>query len=376
MRLYASAFGMICGGEQIVSPQQMKILHIAPFNVANVPMTFVQAERGLGHESRLITFSKNPQGFPEDICLSLPFVNFKGMTHFKRLIGGKSRTEITNIKPELIRLPPTWKPNNLEKLFIKFREKLWQPITRQAYQHYQLDQFDVIQLDSGIGFFRDGSDIIRLKQQGKKIICCYTGSDLRIRGVIPQINEISDLNVTVEYDHLKLHPRIHHIFFPFDVEKFKPLPYSDDEILRIGHAPTNQAAKGSDVIIRIVKELEQNYPVNLILIENLPHQEALKRKAECHIFIDQIGDLGYGINSLESLAMGIPTCSCLAPGFDEQFSDHPFIIINSENLKFQLISLIKNKELRIKNARQGWKWVKKYHDPIKVVQRIHELAKL
>jgi hypothetical protein len=354
----------------------MKILHIAPFNVANVPMTFVQAERLLGHDSRLITFAKNPRGFPEDICLNLPFVNFKGLTYFKRMIGGKFRIKVTNIKPELTSLPPTWQPNQLEIVFIKFREALWKPIIKKVYHHYQLDQFDIIQLDGGIGFFRDGSDIVRLKHQGNKIICCYTGSDLRVRGVIPQIDEISDLNVTVEYDHLKLHPKIHHIFFPFDVEKFKPLPYPDDKILRIGHAPTNRAAKGSDVIIPIVKDLEQNYAIKLILIENLPYQDALKRKAKCHIFIDQIGDLGYGINSLESLAMGIPTCSCLAPGFDEQYPDHPFIVIDSENLKSQLLSLIKNKELRIKKAREDREWVKKYHDPIKVVERIHGLAKL
>jgi len=354
----------------------MKILHIAPFNIANVPMTFALAERKLGHESRLITFSKNPRGFPEDICLNLPLVDFKGLIHLKKLIGGKSRTEVTNIKPEVTSLPPTWQPNRLEKILIKIRELLWQPIIKKAFQQYQLDQFDVIQLDGGLGFFRDGSDIIRWKHQDKKIICCYAGSDLRVRGVIPQIDAISDLNVSVEYDHLKLHPHIHHIFFPFDVEKFKPLPYSDDQILRIGHAPTNRAAKGSNVIIPIVEELEKNYPVKLILIENLPYQEALKRKAECHIFIDQIGDLGYGINSLESLAMGIPTCSCLAPGFDEQYPDHPFIVIDSENLKSRLISLIQDKELRIKKGCEGREWVKKYHDSIKVVERIHDSVDL
>ncbi len=351
----------------------MKILHIAPFNIANVPLTFVRAERQLGHDSRLITFSKNPRGFPEDICLNLPFVNFKGFTSFKRLIGGKSRITVTNIKPELTSLPPIWRPNQLEKVLIKFREAIWQPIIKQAYQQYQLDQFDVIQLDGGIGFFRDGSDIIRWKQQSKKIICCYAGSDLRIRGVIPQIDPISDLNVTVEYDHLKLHPNIHHVFFPFDASKFVPLPYRDEKIIRIGHAPTNRAAKGSNVIIPIVKELEQNYSVKLILIENLSYQEALKRKSECHIFIDQIGDLGYGINSLEALAMGIPTCSCLAPGFAEQYPNHPFIVIDEYNLKSQLVNLIQNTELRMKKAEEGMEWVRKYHDPVKVVQRINQL---
>lgn len=353
----------------------MKILHLAPFNVANVPLTLVLAERQLGHDSRLITFAKHPRGFPDDICLNLPLLNFKGLTFFKRLIGGKSRIAVTNLKPELPHLPPIWRPNPLEKLLLKFREALWQPIINSVCQRYQLDRFDVIQLDGGVGFFRDGRDVIRWKQMGKKIICCYAGSDLRVRGVIPQIDAISDLNVSVEYDHLQLHPNLHHIFFPFDADKFKPLPHRDDKIILIGHAPTNRAAKGSDVIIPIVLELEREFPVQLVLIENLPYPEALKRKAECHIFIDQIGDLGYGINSLEALAMGIPTCSCLAPGFEAQYPDHPFIVIDAENLRSRLVSLLRDNRLRIEKARAGRQWVKRYHDPIKVVQMIHNLAK-
>ena len=354
----------------------MKILHIAPFNIGNVPMTFVHAERELGHESRLITFAKNKRGYPEDICLNLPFIDFRGIIHLKRIIAGKARVAVTNVKPELTSLPPTWKPGRFEKLLIKLRESIWKPIIKKLDQEYQIDKFDVIQLDGGIGFFRDGSDIVRLKNQGKKIICCYAGSDLRIRGVIPQVDEISDLNITVEFDHLSLHPNIHHIFFPFDMQKLKPLPYRDNKFIRIGHAPTNRAAKGSDAIIAVVKELEKNYPVELALIENLPHRQALKRKAECHIFIDQIGDLGYGINSLESLAMGIATCSCLAEGFDEKYPDHPFVVIDGQNMKSRLTSLIRDDKLRMKKGREGRHWVKKYHDPIQVVQKIHQLANL
>jgi len=354
----------------------MKILHIAPFNIANVPLTLVLAERNLGHESRLITFARHPRGFPEDICLDLPLVHFKGLTWLKRLVAGKSRIAVSNVKPQLAHLPPIWRPTPLEKLLIKFREALWQPRVKQAVERYRLDQFDVIQLDGGVGFFRDGRDIVRWKKMGKKIICCYAGSDLRVRGVIPPIDAIADVNVTVEFDHLQLHPKIHHVMFPFDASRFVPLPHRAEKILRIGHAPTNRAAKGSDVIIPVVQELEKEFPVQLILIENLPYQEAIQRKAQCHIFIDQIGDLGYGINSLEALAMGIPTCTCLAPGFEQHYPDHPFIVIDAENLKQRLIDVIQDKALRRNKARQGLRWVKQYHDPMRVVQTIHDLAKL
>lgn len=354
----------------------MKILHIAPFNVAGVPLTFVQAERSMGHHSRLFTFAKNPRGYPEDICLNLPFLNFKGFTSIKRMVMGRARTEITNIKPSLSEIPPTWRPGQLEQKLIQIREKIWSRKIRQAFERYEIDSFDVIQLDGGVGFFRDGRDIKRLHENGKKIICCYTGSDLRTRGVIPQIDEISDLNVTVEFDHLPLHPNLHHVFFPFDSSKMRPAKFTDNTQLRIGHAPTNRAAKGSDEIIAVVKNLENDYPVKLVLIENIPYEQALEIKSTCHIFIDQIGDLGYGINSLESLAMGIPTCSCLAEGFEDKYPDHPFVVVDAHNLVQRLIRLIEDKSLRLNKGRKGREWVLKYHEPVSVVRQIYRFAQL
>ena len=354
----------------------MRILHIAPFNVAGVPITFVNVEKQLGYDSRLITLAKNPRNYEEDICINLPFLNFTGFKTVKRLIGGKARVEITNQTPQLETIPKKWQPNKLEKLFILFRESLWKSRIEKLFQEIDISSFDVIQLDGGIGFYRNGRDIIEFKRQGKKIICCYTGSDLRVRGVIPQIDAISDLNISVEFDHLQLHPNIYHVFFPFNAKKFKLACHQEESRVVIGHAPTNRAAKGSDVILSVVKSLEREYPVRLELIENLTYEQALEKKAKCHIFIDQIGDLGYGINGLESLAMGIPTCSCLASGFDEQYPDHPFIVVDEFNLKSRLIRLVKDKALRIQKGREGREWVKKYHNPVNVVRRIHELAKI
>ncbi|OQX94953.1 hypothetical protein B6I21_07975 [candidate division KSB1 bacterium 4572_119] len=352
----------------------MKILHIAPFNVAGVPITLVKAERELGHDSRLITLGKTRQAYEEDICLNLPFLNFMGLKSFKRLIGGKKRVYVSNKTPSRNEFPLQWTPNKAEKIFILFRESIWQKKVNRMFEEINIDQFDVIQLDGGVGFYRNGRDILEFKRRGKKIICCYTGSDLRVRGIIPQIDAISDLNVTVEFDHLQLHPNISHVCFPFEMSKFRANSPPDDKIIYIGHAPTNRAAKGSDFIIPVVKKLEREYPVKLRLIENLPYEEALKRKSLCHIFIDQIGDLGYGINGLESLAMGIPTCSCLAAGFDEEYPDNPFIVIDKNNLESRLIHLIQDRGLRMKKGLEGREWVRKYHDPVKVVKRIHELA--
>ena len=352
-----------------------RILHIAPFNTANVPYTFMETERKLGFDSRLITLGKNSFGFPEDICLKLPFLRTPGIKKLKQIVSSSDRLQIENVHHIPSSIPKVWKPNGaIESKLIQFREKIWKKKIRQALLEVDVAHVDVLQLDGGLEFYRDGRVIKRLKEAGKKIICCYTGSDLRVRGVIPEVDESSNMNFSVEFDHLLFHPDIHHVFFPFDSSQFKKSKKQSTGQLRIGHAPTNRQAKGSDRIISELKKLQAYHSVEIVLIENMQYKEALQLKSTCDIFIDQIGDLGYGINSLEALAMEIPVASSLVRNFSSHYPDHPFIEISGETLASKLKQLIGNEELRQKLGRKGRGWVKKYHNPEKVVQQIHELA--
>ncbi|MBN1155765.1 hypothetical protein JXB12_12675 [candidate division KSB1 bacterium] len=355
---------------------KLKILHIAPVNTAGVPYAFMDAERQLGYQSRLVTLHRHPNNFPEDICLDLPFFTFPGIDTIKSVLR-QHRTTIKshNFETSSTELPPKWKPANaIEKGLIHQREKLWSKKIAAFCDEIDLPSFDIIQLDGGLGFYRDARIIESLKRSNKTIVCCYTGSDLRIRGVIPAIDRLSDLNVTVEFDHLKLHPNIHHVFFPFNWKDMpEPTRRSSSNRVIIGHAPTNRAAKGSDIIIRQVQELEALYPIELMLIENVSYRDALRLKSTCDIFIDQIGNLGYGINSLEALAMKIPTCSCLASGFELLYPDHPFVTIDESNMKSKLIELIEDTDLRAKTGQYGHDWVIEHHDSLKVVCKIHQL---
>ncbi|MCI0512202.1 hypothetical protein L0128_03220 [candidate division KSB1 bacterium] len=352
----------------------MKILHLAPFNVAGVPIEFVRAERSLGFTSRLVTLGRSRLQFEEDICLDLPLLDSPVVNLAKRLFSPATRTQVHYRVPPATEIPRIWHPNRLENGLIVAREFLWRPKIQAAMQQYHLEDFDIYQLDGGLEFFRDGRFIRALKARGKKIICCYTGSDLRVRGILPAIDALSDLNISVEFDHQFLHPNLTHVPFPINPERYTQKASQPGEKIRIGHAPTNRQAKGSDLIIPIVRQLEDEFPVELILIERLPYPQALALKATCQIFIDQIGDLGYGISALEALCMGIPTCTCLAPGFDAKYPDHPFVVVDEQNLRPELIHLIQDTTFREVKARAGFNWVWKVHDSRAVVQRIHALA--
>lgn len=353
-----------------------RILHIAPANTSGVPGQFVQAERRLGFDSRLVTLFNDRRGYFSDICLNLPFIDTSIVRHIKRFISDPDKLLINNLTRQADHIPVTWTPHSrLEALFVKLRDGLWAHRIDQAIRTYHLDRYEVIQLDGGLGLFRNASFVLNQKKRGCTIICCYTGSDLRARGVIPDIDAISDLNVTVEFDHLRLHPDIHHVPFPFDASlKRWHDHHKNTRPVCIGHAPTNRAAKGSDLIIPILRQLEREKNTETRLIENMPYAKALDVKQRCDVFVDQIGDLGYGINALEALAMGVPVLSCLADGFAERYPHHPFIQVNADNLYERLLSLIDDYQYRRELAEQGAEWVREIHDAVQVVKRIHKLA--
>lgn len=353
-----------------------RILHIAPANTSGVPGQFVQTERQLGYDSRLVTLFPDPRNYFQDICLNLPFIDFAPTKWIKKLVSNPQKLKIVNTAPQPESIPIVWRPHSIaEKVLVAFRDKWWQPLIQRAISEFHLDEFDVYQLDGGLGFFRNASFILDMHKRGKKIICCYTGSDLRTRGAIEPIDAISQANVTVEFDHLTLHPNIHHVFFPFDATRFERHEHHDNsKPVIIGHAPTNRAAKGSYVIIPILENLKKDFNIKIELIEGLPYEQALERKRACDIFVDQIGDLGYGINSLEAMAMGIPACSCLAPGFADMYADHAFVDINGENLAEQIIPLIQDADARRSVGERGRQWVRENHDAEKVVRKIHRLA--
>ena len=228
------------------------ILHIAPMNTSGVPGQLVLAERQLGFTSRMVTLFRDRRSYFEDICLNLPFIDFVGTKWIKKYVSAPEKLAVTNLARVLGKIPVEWQPDSLaEKLLVYLRDLLWQPKIQRAISKFALDQFDVYQLDGGLDFYRHAGFIKQQKALGKKILCCYTGSDLRTRGVIPAIDAISDVNVSVEFDHLRLHPHIHHVFFPFDADKLQPKPGEAGEKIRIGHAPTSWAAKGSEIIIPI-----------------------------------------------------------------------------------------------------------------------------
>jgi hypothetical protein len=349
----------------------MKILHYAIENYARIPANLVFAEKQSGHESYLVVPYKPPVYFnDEDYCLDLPFVGKSYFNSLKKFIG-YTRISASN-KRKQINSDNSWKPGNpiISALF-DLRDNIWENKIRSFLEKIKIESFDVLFLDGGAGFLRNGKIIKEIKKTGVRIIITYCGSDFRSRGPIPIVEEIADYRLTFEHDHKLMDAHLDFYFAPFRMPVFKPLQENwHEKVIRIGHAPTNRLAKGTDKILSILNQLKEKHPIEIVLIENLNHQQALALKASCHIFIDNLGEIGYGINSLESLSMGIPTAVQLMPDLETVLQDHPFINITEQTMYEKLKQLIDSVDLRKQYAEKGKEWVKKTHDAQAVSQKI------
>jgi len=353
----------------------LKILHLAPLNYAGVPYDFFKMHLGCGDMSHLITYHKNLLDFPEDICLRLPLPNFK-LAEFWR------KQKMMGRENDLSNYAPYFFPSNIfEKTYFRLNDLLRKPLVNKLTEQYDLDDFNIIHYDGGLDIFRNASLAKKWKKEGKKIVCCYHGSDLRIRGIIKELDEISDLNITSEYDHLSLKPDLEYLFYPYDPSELPQKKIEENENITIVHSPTNRKYKGTDLILSVIEKIKKEKKIDFILLENVERSKVLEIKNSSDICIDQVGGsmggTGYGKAGLETLAMGIPTITNMGQEYANWLPENPFVIANNaDELYKRLNDLIDSKELRSKLGERGKTWVNKMHGYEQVNRKLKELYKL
>ena len=354
----------------------MNVLHVAPLNVAGVPYSMMDMQRRFGASARLVTLHKNFFTFPEDICLNIPLPRHRLARLWRTIKKGRTERVAGSSAQNPDTYLPVHKPNNaFESLYFRWDDSRRERIVLQAIETHKLDDVEIVHYDGGLDFFRDARVAKRWKEEGKKIVCHYMGSDLRVRGIDQAMDELSDLNLTNERDHLLRHPNIHYIYIPFDVTPYK-VRTTENKGLRIIHSPTSRATKGTELILPVIERVKRDRNIEFVLVEHKPHDEVVRIKETCDIAIEQVGNLGgtgYGRNSLETLALGIPTITEMTPDYIAWLPENPFVLATPETLYDRLLELIDDPELRAAKKIAGRRWVEKYHSYESVHNRLMEL---
>ncbi len=353
----------------------LRILHIAPENIAGVPYSFYDMHNKTGDFSRLVTMHSNPLNFKEDICLNLKLPR-------NNIASGWRRKKVRDREEQITQSSSAkeFKPKNIaESIFFLARDVLRTPKINRAINLYGLNSFDVIFYHAGLDFYRFPKQAIRWKKEmGKKIVCFYHGSDLRIRGYIKALDQISDLNLTSEFDLLKIKNGLEFLFYPYDSSELPQRVKNESGKIRIVHSPTNRKYKGTDLIISVIEKIKSEKDVEFLLLEKMTRDEVLQIKATADISIDQVGGTmggtGYGKAGLESLAMGIPTITNMTDEYKNWLPENPFVVCNNgQELYNDLIKLIEDKGYREKIGEMGQTWAGKYHGYNAVSQKLKTL---
>lgn len=347
--------------------RKLKILHVAPENISAISSAFVDAHRELGNESLLVTFIKSRVGFDDELILNYQFFNEGPIRDLKIFFG----REDVSVK-ETPTKPPVW-GSGLSRFYLRSRDLLWEYRLRKFW--HRLSGYDIYHFDTGVPFIFGDRIVKKLVAMGKKIVAFYCGTDLRKRGVDRNLEPYIGLNLTCEYDHLLFYDNLHYIYMPFDFRPFK-VRKEENRIIRVCHAPSRRGAKGTRHIVEAVDELMKELNFEFVLIEGVPYLECIKIKETCDIGIEQVGSYagtGYGRNSLEFLAMGIPTITEIPDDYELMIPNHPFIKAEIHSLKDVLKKLIMDRNLRERKKAEGRKWVERYHNPKAVVATIYKL---
>jgi glycosyltransferase involved in cell wall biosynthesis len=304
----------------------LRVTH-APVNIAGIPWENVQALRRKGVDARLVVFERG-QLHPEadwslDRHAALPLRLAQQFAAF-------------------VRLAP---------------------------------QTDVFHFYFGLTLIPKSLQFPLLRLLRKKSVFHYLGSD--IRGKTPAqlaFGKRADAEIVGSYDAIRWVPGAHVIPPGLDLRPFTPVPPSDAARPLVVHAPSNREKKGTRFVIEACEQL----PVELDIVEGVPHDVARERYARADIVVDQLNAGWHGVFALESMALGKPVVAHLKPDVVERSAAGygirlPIVPATAETLVEALRPLVEQPALRREIGAESRAYVEQVHDADRVADRLIDL---
>lgn len=256
--------------------------------------------------------------------------------------------------------------------------------------------YDIYHFRFGQSLLPWNLDMPVLKMLGKKIIMIFDGSDLRqwdkfnkdkynrllvndmkvnklyqIRKRIRYcwVNLWADKIVVATPDLIEFAPEAEYI--PNPIVPSLPKSKKERKIIKILHAPSNKQVKGTKYIIKAVNELKKKkIPAEMLLLENIPHNEMIKYYHQTDIVIDQVLIGIYSLVGGEGMTCQKPVISYIRPDLKKYYPDElPIISANPDNLTEKIEELVINQKLRSDLGKKGSVFIKKYHNPEIIMKR-------
>jgi glycosyltransferase involved in cell wall biosynthesis len=301
----------------------LRVTH-CPVNIAGIPWENVQALRRKGIDARLVVFERGKLHPEADWDLERS--------------GGFARRQLTQLAA-FARLAP---------------------------------QTDVFHFYFGLTLLPKTVQFPLLRALRKKSVFHYLGSDIRgkTRDELAY-GKRADAEIVGSYDAIRWVPEAHVIPPGLDLRPFTPVPPSDNPRPLVVHAPSSREKKGTQHVIDACAQL----PVDLDIVEGVPHDVARERYARADIVVDQLQAGWHGVFALEAMALGKPVVTYLKPDVVERSAEGygiriPIVPATKETLVETLRPLVERPGLRREIGSRSRAYVEQVHDIDRVADRL------
>jgi hypothetical protein len=151
----------------------------------------------------------------------------------------------------------------------------------------------------------------------------------------------------------------------------------EDRPLRIGHAPSNRAVKGTELILDALNDLKvTGFKFELVLVEGVSNIEAKEIYKTIDVLVDQLFAGWYGGLAVELMALGKPVIAYIRQDDlhflpDQMRADLPIIQAEPNTIREVLKTILRMPRAEILEiAKRSRAYVEMWHDPIQIAQRI------
>jgi glycosyltransferase involved in cell wall biosynthesis len=319
----------------------VRVLH-SPVNIAGGPGAISQGLRELGVESTLLVFNERPfeRGF--DVNLQL-----------------RDTSRLSSV------------PFNLPKQLSAFA--------------WAVPRFDVFHFHAGLTLLPRKLNLPALRLLRKGIVFQSWGSDLRGRRA-SEVRYLRGADAVIVGSFLTRRLAPHGRWPEYDVvppaidlTEWEAKPKEPGQVLRVAHAPSKRAVKGTDAVIAAVESLRaRGVPIELDLIEGVPNREARIRYGAADVVVDQLRIGWYGMLAIESMALAKPVVVHLdeeaAAETEEAFGvELPLVRADEAGLEDVLAGLVEVRESLPELGRRSRDYVERVHAHTEVARQVLEI---